>query len=150
MRRSLRSEIVWCALLCALAARGQEKVIAFADVHGANEELTQLLRTVGVVDSGLHWSAGAAQVVSLGDLVDRGAGSRKVIDLLMRLQGEAAAAGGALHVVLGNHEAMNLMGDLQYTTPAELASYGGLVGHHAAFSRSGKYGRWILGLPVAV
>src|SRR5262249_42630053 len=40
-------------------------------------------------------------------------------------QGEAAAAGGALHVVLGNHEAMNLMGDLRDTTPAELAAYAG-------------------------
>lgn len=103
--------------------KGGERVIAFADVHGADEDLKQLLRSAGVVDTSLRWSAGSAHVVSLGDLLDRGAGSRKVMDLLMRLQQEAAAAGGALHVVLGNHEAMNLLGDMRYATPEELASY---------------------------
>jgi hypothetical protein len=61
--------------------------------------------------------------VSLGDLLDRGADSRKVMDLLMRLQGEAHAAGGQLHVLLGNHEAMNLLGDLRYVDAGEFAAY---------------------------
>src|SRR4029453_8166813 len=100
-----------------------ERVIAFADVHGAYDDLTQLLRTVGVVDAELHWAAGTAHVVSTGDLMDRGPGSRQVMDLLMRLQTEAQSAGGMLHVVLGNHEALNLLGDLRYVTPAEFAAY---------------------------
>jgi hypothetical protein len=102
---------------------GVERVIAFADVHGAYEDLTDLLRKVGVVDADLHWAAGKAHVVSTGDLLDRGAGSRRAMDLLMRLQSEAGEAGGMLHVLLGNHEAMNLLGDLHDTTPEELASY---------------------------
>jgi hypothetical protein len=53
---------------------GVERVIAFADVHGAYEDLTDLLRKVGVVDADLHWAAGKAHVVSTGDLLDRGAG----------------------------------------------------------------------------
>jgi hypothetical protein len=100
-----------------------ERVVAFADVHGAYTELTALLRSAGVVDDGLHWSAGRSHVVSLGDLLDRGADSRKVMDLLMRLQAEASAAGGRLHVVLGNHEAMNLLGDLRDVVPGEFAAY---------------------------
>jgi len=100
-----------------------ERVIAFGDVHGAYDDLTQLLRTAGVVDAKLHWAAGTAHVVSTGDLIDRGPGSRQVMDLLMRLQTEARSAGGTLHVVLGNHEAMNLLGDLRYVTPAEFAAY---------------------------
>lgn len=102
---------------------GVERVIAFADVHGALSELSALLQRIGVVDAGLHWSAGRTHVVSLGDLLDRGDDSRKVMDLLMRLQQEAAAAGGRLHVTLGNHEAMNLLGDLRYVTPGEFAAY---------------------------
>lgn len=102
---------------------GIERVVAFADVHGAYEELTTLLQSVGVVDAQLHWSAGKTHVVSLGDLLDRGADSRKVMDLLMRLQGEAQTAGGQLHVVLGNHEAMNVLGDLRYVVPGEYAAY---------------------------
>jgi hypothetical protein len=107
----------------AVTWSGVERVVAFADVHGAYEELTTLLRSVGVVDAGLRWSGGKTHLVSLGDLLDRGADSRKVMDLLMRLQGEAAAAGGRLHVVLGNHEAMNVLGDLRYVDPGEFAAY---------------------------
>src|SRR5262245_39567688 len=84
-----------------------QRVVAFGDVHGAADDLIGLLRAASVIDADLRWSAGASHVVSLGDLLDRGAQSREVMDLLMRLEDEAAAAGGALHVVLGNHEAMN-------------------------------------------
>ena len=102
---------------------GVERVVAFADVHGAYTELVTLLRETGIVDAQDRWAAGRTHVVSLGDLLDRGADSRKVMDLLMRLQGEAQAAGGRLHVVLGNHEAMNVLGDLRYVDPGEFAAY---------------------------
>ena len=102
---------------------GVERVVAFADVHGAYVELTALLRSTGVVDDDLRWTGGRTQLVSVGDLLDRGADSRKVMDLLMRLQGEAAAAGGRVHVTLGNHEAMNVLGDLRYVDPGEYAAY---------------------------
>jgi len=103
--------------------QGVERVVAFADVHGAYSELTQLLREAGIIDAQGRWSGGRTHVVSLGDLLDRGADSRKVMDLLMRLQGEAAATGGHLHVVIGNHEAMNVLGDLRYVHPGEYAAY---------------------------
>jgi hypothetical protein len=102
---------------------GVERVVAFADVHGAYTELVTLLRETGIVDAQDRWAAGRTHVVSLGDLLDRGADSRKVMDLLMRLQGEAQAAGGRLHVVLGNHEAMNVLGDLRYVDPGEFTAY---------------------------
>ena len=86
--------------------QGVDRVIAFADVHGAYGDLVPLLQKAGIVDRDLHWAAATAHVVSLGDLFDRGGESRKVIELMMRLQGEATTAGGQLHVVLGNHEAM--------------------------------------------
>jgi hypothetical protein len=161
---------------------GVERVVAFADVHGADAELRTLLREAGVTDAADRWAAGNAHVVSLGDLLDRGAGSRQVLDLLMRLQDEARMAGGRLHVVLGNHEAMNLLGDLRYVDAQEYAGYAdlesaaereaarlapidgcstpcpsfderfppGYFAHRAAFAPDGRYGRWLLGLPVAI
>ena len=135
-RRLLAAALASAALALGLAAapaaaaeaaqvrwQGVGKVVAFADVHGAYSELTTLLKKAGVVDEGLRWSAGRTHVVSLGDLLDRGADSRKVMDLLMRLQQEAADAGGQLHVVLGNHEAMNVLGDLRYVAADEFAAY---------------------------
>jgi hypothetical protein len=161
---------------------GIDRVIAFADVHGAYTELHQLLRDAAVLDAEDHWAAGRSHVVSLGDLLDRGADSRKVLDLLMRLQREAQAAGGNLHVLLGNHEVMNLLGDLRYIDAAEYAQYvdlepaaererqraiwqqqctapcapfdqkfpPGYFGHRAAFMPTGKYGQWLLTLPVSI
>jgi hypothetical protein len=106
-----------------VAFTGVERVIAFADVHGAYDDLVKLLKAVGVVDGDLHWSGGRTHLVSTGDLLDRGKDSRKVMDLLMRLQGEAATAGGQLHVTLGNHEAMNLLGHVRDVAPGELEAY---------------------------
>ncbi len=119
--------------------KGVDRVVAFADVHGAYTELVTLLRETGIVDAQDHWAAGRTHVVSLGDLLDRGADSRKVMDLLMRLQGEAATAGGQLHVVLGNHEAMNVLGDLRYVDPGEYASY---VDVESATERADRRKAW--------
>ena len=99
------------------------RVVAFADVHGAYDELVALLRTTGVIDAELKWVGGEAHVVSLGDLIDRGGGSRAVLDLVMRLQGEAESAGGRLHVVLGNHEVMNLLADWRYVVGADYEAF---------------------------
>ena len=133
MRRTLAALTAGALILLAAATArasdattewsGVERVVAVADVHGAYEELTALLRSTGVVDGGLRWAAGRTHLVSLGDLLDRGADSRKVMDLLMRLQGEAAKAGGRVHVVIGNHEAMNVLGDLRYVDAGEYAAY---------------------------
>ena len=116
-RRAARAEAA------QVAFTGVERVFAFADVHGAYDDLVKLLKAVGVVDGDLHWSGGRTHLVSTGDLLDRGKDSRKVLDLLMRLQGEAATAGGQLHVTLGNHEAMNLLGHVRDVAPGELEAY---------------------------
>jgi hypothetical protein len=104
---------------------GVARVVAVPDVHGAYPELLAALREAAVIDESLRWKGGATHLVSLGDLLDRGTESRKVLDLLMRLEGEARAAGGAVHVVLGNHEVMNIVGDLRYVTAAEYAAFAG-------------------------
>jgi hypothetical protein len=99
------------------------RVVAFADVHGAYDRLVELLQATDVVDADLRWTAGTAHLVSLGDLLDRGAETRAVLELVMRLEREAAEAGGRLHVVLGNHELMNLLGDWRYVGPADYESF---------------------------
>ena len=134
IRRMRRLLIVTAVLLFAGSSAaadavyrftGVGRVVAFADVHGAYSELTGLLRETGVVDESLRWRAGETRLVSTGDLVDRGPDSRKVMDLLMRLEDEARQAGGAVHVLLGNHEVMNIAGDLRYVSAAEYAAFAG-------------------------
>ena len=123
------------------------RVVAFADVHGAYTDWTALLRELGVVDADLNWSGGDTHLVSLGDLLDRGPDSRKVVELLMKLDGQAEQAGGAVHMVLGNHEVMVMTGDLRYVSPAEFAAFGGdetqaerdaLYGEYRRFNPGGE------------
>lgn len=102
---------------------GVERVVAMADVHGAFEAMVDTLQEAGVIDEQLAWSGAATHLVIVGDILDRGPRSRDAMDLLMRLEDEAMAAGGAVHVVIGNHESMNLIGDLRYVSKSEYAAF---------------------------
>jgi hypothetical protein len=74
------------------------------DVHGHLAPLTRALRESGLLDEHGAWSGGDARLWFLGDLTDRGPDGIGVIDLIRRLQGEAAAAGGEVGCVMGNHD----------------------------------------------
>jgi len=103
--------------VCAI--EGVPRVVAVGDVHGSYEGLVAVLRMSGLVDEKTRWSGGRTHLVQVGDFLDRGKETRAVLDLLMRLQKEAAKAGGRAHVLLGNHEVMNMLGDLRYVNPEE-------------------------------
>ena len=100
-----------------------ENVFVVGDIHGAYDEFVTTLKTAGLVDEKLNWTGGAAHLVSLGDIVDRGPRSRDVIDLIMKLQEQAEKAGGKVHVVLGNHEVMIMQGDWRYLSAEEIAAF---------------------------
>jgi hypothetical protein len=102
---------------------GVQRIVVIPDIHGAYAELTELLQATDIIDQELRWIGGASHLVSLGDLLDRGTRSREVMDLLMRLQREAPESGGRVHVVAGNHEVMNLIGDLRYVSPGEFSAF---------------------------
>jgi hypothetical protein len=99
------------------------RVVAVGDVHGAYDSFFTVLRFAGIVDAKGKWAGGKTHLVQTGDLLDRGKDARKVLDLLMSLEGEARKAGGRVHALLGNHEVMNMLGDLRYLNPEEYASF---------------------------
>lgn len=102
---------------------GVRRIVAIGDVHGAHDALLETLKAAGVLDGHLSWAAGDTHLVFTGDLLDRGPDSRRVMDLVMRLEQEAVLAGGLVHQLLGNHEVMNLIGDLRYVTVPEYAAF---------------------------
>ncbi len=145
---SLRIVLLATALIGSTGLSGSEirqhrwddasRVVAFADVHGAYGALVDLLKKTGVIDESLGWVGGSTHLVSLGDLLDRGGESRKVLELLMRLDQEAQPDGGRVHVALGNHEIMNLTGDLRYVSAAEYNAFAeeeDVVARRSAFAR---------------
>ena len=102
---------------------GADRVVAIADIHGAFDAMVKTLQQANVIDDELAWSGGTTHLVIVGDILDRGPKSRAAMDLLMRLEGEAPKAGGEVHVVIGNHESMNMIGDLRYVSKSEYAAF---------------------------
>ncbi|MFJ9946276.1 metallophosphoesterase [Kitasatospora sp. NPDC091207] len=97
------------------------------DVHGYLDELLAALRHQGLIDTDGHWSAGRSRIWFLGDFTDRGPDGIGVIDLVMQLAAEAAAAGGYCRALMGNHELLFLgaarYGDEPVQSTAGTASF---------------------------
>jgi hypothetical protein len=103
--------------------KGVKHIIAIGDVHGEYDRFVNILRTAQLIDRKNEWAGGKTHLVMVGDLIDRGPASAKVMDLLMNLEPQARRAGGYVHVLLGNHEAMNIYGDLRYVSKEDFESY---------------------------
>jgi len=115
--------ILAAILLTASMAAAADRIVAVGDVHGSYDGLVSILQRAQLIDAEIHWVGGEATLVQVGDLFDRGLHVREVLDLLMRLQGEAEAAGGRFIVLLGNHETMNLTGFYRDVNPEIYAAF---------------------------
>ena len=100
-----------------------ERLIAIGDLHGDYDAYRALLTQAGLIDAKGHWSGKKAVFVQMGDAVDRGTKSRDIVLDLQRLQKEASHDGGQVIALIGNHEAMNMTGDLRYVAPAEYQNF---------------------------
>lgn len=117
-------------ILCAWPTAATEstasegrRLFAVADIHGAYDELREILRQVELIDRRGRWSGGDSILVQTGDFLDRGAKTVDVARYLKRLQGQARKDGGEVIILLGNHEALNLIGDLRYVTRDILSAF---------------------------
>lgn len=93
------------------------RLLVISDAEGEYELLVRFLRGNGVIDKAGKWAFGKGHLVCVGDMVDRGDKVTEVLWLCWRLAREAEAAGGRLHMLTGNHEAMLLGGDIRYVHP---------------------------------
>src|SRR5215469_16064093 len=91
-----------------MQAPAPRPIYIIGDVHGQLKKLVKLLQDRQLIDAEHCWKAGTATLWFMGDVVDRGPDGVAVLDLVMRLQAEAAAAGGAVASLLGNHEMLLL------------------------------------------
>jgi hypothetical protein len=119
-----------------------ESVMAIGDVHGDFDDFVAILQKVGLIDTQHHWTGGKTTFVQVGDLLDRGPKPRDVMDLMMSLEKEAPQAGGRVVGLLGNHEVMNIMGDLRYVTPVNYASFADANSEQRQRSAFQAYMKW--------
>jgi len=114
-----RTAAVVALLVCAASAAGPapaaqpraQRVVAIGDVHGSLDSLTAILQAAELIDPQRRWIGGRTRLVQTGDILDRGAAVREVMELFMRLEDEARRAGGRVDVLFGNHEGMNVLRD---------------------------------------
>ena len=123
MKRALATLLV--ALVLSSASAGQApRIVAIGDIHGDADGLAAILRQAGLTDAAGAWAGGTTTLVQTGDYLDRGEHVRAVLDLLMALEEKAKAGGGRVVILLGHHEAMNLLGVTRDATPEIYAMFG--------------------------
>jgi hypothetical protein len=122
--------VVLAALLASMAGAGQAvsqpapaRIVAVGDLHGDYAAWIDIAKAAGLVGSNLRWTGGKTVLVQTGDITDRGPDSLKIIRHLQQLQRQARSAGGKVIIVLGNHEAMQVTGDLRYVHAGEYAAF---------------------------
>jgi Calcineurin-like phosphoesterase. len=120
----------------------RDAVVAIGDVHGDFDDFVIILQRAGLIDAQHHWTGGQTTLVQVGDLLDRGPKPREVMDLVISLENEAPKAGGRVVALLGNHEMMNVMGDLRYVTAENYATYADSNSAERQRSAYQEYVKW--------
>lgn len=140
LERIIRTALLALAVLISIAApaaaTAAQRIIAVGDLHGDYGAWQDIAKGAGLIDAKGHWSAATTILVQMGDITDREPDSLKIIRSLQQLQREAPGKGGKVYIILGNHEAMNLLGDNRYTTPGEYAAF---ADSHSAQRRDRVY-----------
>ncbi|MFC1636060.1 ankyrin repeat domain-containing protein [Planctomycetota bacterium] len=128
------------------------KILAIGDLHGEYDSFTKLLSNTGVIDKQLNWRWGKGHIVICGDVFDRGPKVTECLWLIYKLQQQAERVGGAVHLILGNHEVIHLLnmgrGDLadKYT----ILFYNAGLDHAEFFTKEYELGRWLRTRPLIV
>lgn len=119
-------------------------VVAISDIEGNFEQFRKLLQATGVIDKHLIWDFGSGHLVLLGDFFDRGTMVTECLWLIYKLEEEAKKSGGRVHFILGNHETMNLQGDVRYVHPKYQLTANALdVPLDKLYSMNNELGRWL-------
>lgn len=114
---------VFASAAAAQDADGAPRIVAVGDLHGDYEAYQSILIAAGITDKRGRWKGGDTIFVQTGDIPDRGPDSRKIIEHLRKLQKRAEKKGGAVVTLVGNHEAMNMTGDLRYVHAGEYEAF---------------------------
>lgn len=142
-------------------------IVAIGDLHGDWQATRRAFRMAGATNEQDQWIGGTLTVVQTGDQLDRGDDERTIIDWFDQLSKQAAEQGGALIVLNGNHELMNVSGDFRYVTPDGMQDFADVApqaapnvplqqlpshaqGRAAAFWPGGPYAKRLAHRPVVV
>jgi hypothetical protein len=149
----------WTKAPAIVVVAATTELLAVGDVHGDYQTLASLMAAAKVIAAvpaqpgAVQWNAGQATLVCTGDLIDKYTDSLDVIAFFRALEASAAAAGGQVIVLMGNHEAEFLAGGGTSTKAAdfetELKKAGISPTDVAAGNDALGIGAWLRALPFA-
>lgn len=145
-----------------------KRIIVIGDIHGDMNLLKQLLQKAQVINENNKWVGKSTFVVQVGDQIDSCRPTnlqcshsettpndqpydKEIIEFMDRLHKSARKRGGAVISLMGNHELMNILGNLDYVSYQNIAEFGkngqyddGFINRKKAFGCTGKYGRMLI------
>jgi len=109
------------------------RIIVIGDLHGDWHMTIKSLKIGKVIDNNNNWIGGDTVIVQVGDQIDRcrfsgtscalpqstpddEASDLKILNYFTKLHDQAQKKGGAVYSIIGNHELMNVNGDMRYVS----------------------------------
>lgn len=124
--------------------------LILSDIEGNLRFLDAALKSLSVTDAQGNWNYGDKHLVIAGDAVDRGRDVFAVLWRLYTLSLQAKDAGGAVHLVLGNHEQYLLRGNTSRANRDHLYALTRMGGQAGAFGPDTLIGDWLRMQPVII
>lgn len=110
-----------------------KRIIVLGDLHGDWNMTINSLKIAKLINNNLNWIGKDTVVVQLGDQIDRcrfteipcnlptatkddEASDMKILNYFTKLHKQAQKKGGAVYSIIGNHELMNVNGDMRYVS----------------------------------
>lgn len=121
-----------------------KKVLVLSDIEGNLPLFLEFLGSNDVINDQLEWTFGGNHLVFIGDVFDRGVDVTALLWYVYQLEAEAEKHGGKVHLLLGNHEALVMSGDMTYSNSKylEFTTYT-RVPMEELFSDESILGQWL-------
>lgn len=103
-----------------------KRIVALGDLHGDLEATEEALTLGGVLGPSGEWIGGDTVLVQVGDVFDRGGKELAILELFEDLRAQARVQGGDVHVLLGNHELLNVALDFTFVSKEGFRSFDGM------------------------
>src|SRR5215210_5021380 len=121
-----------------------DKMLVISDIEGNFKGFKSILAGNSIVDNNLNWTFGKNHLVLVGDFFDRGLNVTECLWLIYKLENEAEQQGGKVHFILGNHEMMNLKGQLKYVRGKYEVNADTLkLDYENWYSNNSELGKWL-------
>ncbi len=148
LRRRLGWLVIACAIGVALGALWPadtsaqaprvRRLVAIGDLHADIDAARLAFQLAGATDRTGAWIGGDLTVVQMGDVIGRGSDDLAVLNFVLDVRAKAKAAGGVVHVLIGNHEVFAARPDHRWVNPDAFEAFDSVPGlnlRHPRLSR---------------